>query len=129
MELMAVVGFSLAAAALAVLLRGMRGEYAMALSLTAGIVVLIAVMQALKPVLGEISDLTTAGGISPENTAVVLKVMGVGFITQLAADSCRDAGESAIASKVELAGRVSILILALPVFGQVLQIVSGLLRL
>jgi stage III sporulation protein AD len=129
MELMAIIGLCLAATAMAVVLRGLRAEYALALSLTAGGLALAGIIIALEPVLSEIADMTMVSGIGPENTAVILKVMGVGFITQLAGESCRDAGESAIASKVELAGRVSILVLALPVFGQVLQIVSGLLRL
>ena len=129
MDLIAIIGVSLAAAVVSIVLRQYRADYAMVISLAAGALVRVVVLRALEPVLGEVTDIIAMSGIGMENSATVLKVVGVGFITQLACDSCRDAGESAIASKVELAGRVFILILALPVFGQVLQIVSGLLSL
>ena len=129
MDLIAIIGVSLAAAVVAIILRQYRAEYAIVISLVTGAIVLVAIMQALEPVLGEVSELIGASGMGTENTAAILKVVGVGFITQLACDSCRDAGEGAIAAKVELAGRVSILILALPVFSQILQIVSGLFNL
>ena len=129
MDLIAIIGVSLAAAVIAIILRQYRAEYAIVISLVTGAIVLVAIMQALEPVLGEVSELIGASGMGTENTAAILKVVGVGFITQLACDSCRDAGEGAIAAKVELAGRVSILILALPVFSQILQIVSGLFNL
>ena len=58
-------------------------------------------------------------GISGEYGVILLKTLGVCFLTQLSADSCRDAGEGALAAKVELAGKLFIVILALPLFQQI----------
>jgi len=54
--------------------------------------------------------------------------VGVCFITQLACDLCRDAGENAIAARVETAGKAAILLISLPLFEQVLELVMVLLR-
>lgn len=126
MDLPAVIGLSLAAAVLSIVLRQYKAEYAAVLSLVTGAAVLIAVIKAMEPVVGDISEMVSVSGLSNENASVVLKVVGVGFITQLACDSCRDAGESAIASKIELAGRMAVLLLAIPVFRQVFALVSSL---
>ena len=45
-----------------------------------------------------------------------MKTLGICFLTQFAVDSCKDAGESALASKVELAGKVTVVVMALPLF-------------
>ena len=55
------------------------------------------------------------------------QALGVCFITQLASDACKDAGEGAIASKVELAGKVVILLLAMPLFEQIIGVATSLM--
>jgi stage III sporulation protein AD len=50
---------------------------------------------------------------------ILFKTLGLCFLAQFAADSCRDAGENALASKVELAGKLAIVILALPLFEKI----------
>ena len=57
----------------------------------------------------------------------MFKTLGICFLAQFAADSCRDAGESALASKVELAGKISILVLSLPLFEDIAQTALGLI--
>ena len=57
----------------------------------------------------------------------MLKVIGTAYLAQFAADLCRDAGESAVAGKVELAGRVLILALCLPVLMSILEMVGSIL--
>ena len=59
--------------------------------------------------------------------AVMLKVIGVAYLAQFASDLCRDAGEGAVAGKVELAGRVLILALCLPVFAAILELIGSIL--
>ena len=59
--------------------------------------------------------------------AVIIKSLGICYITQLAADTCKDAGEGAMAGRIELSGRVAVLILALPMFTALLQIAVGLI--
>ena len=60
-------------------------------------------------------------GSSAENFIFLLKSVGIGYICQFTSDICSDAGESAIASKIELAGRVELLLIALPLATEVVE--------
>lgn len=127
MNLTAIIGIALIAMILCVLLKGYRPEYSVFLSLIAGIIILLMALDALTPMMGTISQLIEVSGQGKESFSILLKALGVCFITQLAADACRDAGEGAIASKVELAGKVVILLLAMPLFEQIISVATSLM--
>lgn len=127
MNLAAMIGIALVAMILCVLLKGYRPEYSVFLSLAAGIIILLMALDALTPMMGTLFQLIELSGQGKEAFSILLKSLGVCFITQLAADACRDAGEGAIASKVELAGKVVILLLAMPLFEQIITVATSLM--
>ena len=55
-----------------------------------------------------------------------MKTIGVCFVCQFTADACRDAGQSSLASKTELAARIAVIVISLPLFRDILETVSGL---
>ena len=63
-----------------------------------------------------------------EQVLLLLKALGVSVLTQLAADACRDSGETALSNKVELAGKVTILLLCLPLVKAMIQLSAGLIK-
>ena len=65
-------------------------------------------------------------GLNSDYIMLIFKVVGIAYIIQLAAQICTDAGESAIASKVELAGRVMILLAAAPTAFSILDMILEL---
>ncbi len=126
--LVGAVGLLLCATLLAVVLRAQRPELAVCLSLAAGVLVTGLVLGQLAPLTATLRRLLQAGGFSAEWLTVVLKAAGVCLVTQLTADTCRDAGETALAGKAELVGRVLLLLLAVPLFEQILALVTGMLH-
>jgi len=127
MEVLAVVGIGLVAAMLTLLLRQHRPEFAMLVSLAAGVVILLMVCRDLLPVVDQIRTMMQSVSMPQEYTAVLFKALGICFLTQVACDTCKDAGEGAIAAKVEMAGKVLVLAVSLPLFQQVLSIVYSLM--
>ncbi len=125
--LVGVMGLLLCAAMLAVVLRGQRPELALGLSLAAGAVVLLLLLQQLTPLLSSIRALLQEGSIPTHYITAVLKAAGICLLTQLTADTCRDAGEGALASKAELAGRLMLLVLTVPLFTDILSLVTALI--
>ena len=121
MNMVALCGIVLLAAILCVLLRKYHAEYSIIISLAAGILVLAIVLSRISPAITQIQSLLTATKLSSEYGLILFKALGICFLTQFAADSCRDAGESALASKIELAGKIAIVILALPLFEKIAQ--------
>lgn len=115
------MALGLVAVAVAVLLRQYRPEYALMVSLLFSVLVFWGLLTSILPVTQTIqSMLESAGGSIYIET--LLKALGLSFLTEIASQSCKDAGESAIATKIELAGRISLVLLSLPLFSELLRI-------
>lgn len=127
MEFAAIAGLALATAALCALLRRYHNEYAMLVSVGAGILIVIQVISSLLPIVSEIDGLISRAEIAAEYGTILFKVVGICFLAQFASDACRDAGESALASRVELAARLGMTAAALPLFRQLADTALGLI--
>ena len=127
MNLMGLIAIALLATKLSVMIKKYNPEYSIFISIIAGIFILCMILSELTPSIQKINGLISASGISSEYAKILFKTLGVCFLVQFASDSCNDAGESSLASKIELAGKVLIITMALPLFEQVIKIVSGLL--
>lgn len=125
MNILKIAGITVAACFAAVLLRRERPEQAVAVSLLGGAVILAVVISALSPVLREIQALVHTATGTAAYTNVIFRALGICLLTQLAADTCRDAGEAALAAKTELAGKGLLLGVSLPLFRQLLSLAVG----
>ena len=127
MDVFAVIGLAVVAAVLAVLLRQYKPEYSIFIGLSAGVIILLFVIQKAQPAFDELNSLLDRANISTQYGSILLKSLGVCFVTQLASDACNDAGESAIASKIELAGKFAILLITLPLFEEIVKLAVSLM--
>lgn len=125
--LTAVIGLALVGTMVVVLLRQYRPEFGLLISIGTGILLFLTSMQILSPVLDVVERTLELVGLSSGYGSLLFKAVGICFLTQLAVDLCRDVGESAIAAKVELAGRASVLLLSLPMAAAVLEWAADLL--
>ena len=112
---------AICAATIAAMLRRYHQEYAVFLSIAAGVLILFAIFSSLSPAIRQINTLIASAGLSADYAVILFKTLGICFLAQFAADACRDAGESALASNVELAGKISIVVLSLPLFEKIAQ--------
>lgn len=128
MDLFAVIGIALVSAVLCLLLKQYKPEYAMVVSVACGVLLFAMVIAALLPALESLSGLLQKASVNVTYGKVIIKTLGVCYVTQLASDACRDAGQTAIASKVELAGKVFIVILSLPLFENLVEIAFSLIN-
>lgn len=122
-----IAALAVIAAILSVLLKKYRPELAMQIGIAAGLLILFAVIGEITGILEMISALAERFGLDSSYFSVIFKVIGITYIAQFAAQTCRDAGEGAIADKVELAARILILTLTLPIVTELLEMVGGLL--
>ena len=127
MDMLSIAGLAVTAAAIAILLRQYRKEYAMLVGLGAGIAILLFVILKAQPAFTQLFRLLDSSGVNREYAQILVKTLGICFVTQLAMDSCKDAGETAIASKVELAGKFAILLVALPLFEEIAKLAMNLI--
>ena len=108
-------------------LKGTVPEYALAVTLVSGTIILISVCTPIPHIIEEINRLTVLSGVKEEYTKILFKAVGICFISQISSDICRDAGEGALAGKIELAGKVMIIVLALPLMEEILETAKLLL--
>lgn len=127
MNIVTLAGTAVVAAALCVVVRQYKPEAALGISIACGVVITAAVLYMLAPAISTLTELSAQAGLSDAFVQVLLKALAVCWITQIAADGCRDAGETAIAAKTELAGRAAVLVISLPVFTALAELITGLL--
>lgn len=124
--LFSVIGAALISAAVCVLLQKTNPEFSMMTSILTGALIFVVVIVNFTPVLDQIEQWANEFGLNYEAISIVVKALGVCYLTQLAADSCKDAGYSSIAGKVELGGKIAVIVLALPLFSGLLDMVKQL---
>ncbi|MCL1842574.1 MAG: stage III sporulation protein AD [Defluviitaleaceae bacterium] len=112
---------------LAVLTKGYNPALAVLISLGTGVLIFLTALPMFAELLGFVRHLGNAAEGLGEYTTLALRVIGVAYIAEFGASVCNDANESAIAAKIDLAARVIILVMAMPVIVDIVRIVTGLL--
>ncbi|HBM80154.1 MAG: stage III sporulation protein AD [Clostridiales bacterium] len=121
MEIFQIVGLAIVAAALSVLLKKQKPEISLFISIATGLMIFFFVVFKLSAVLTLLQDLSKRVNMDFVYLSTILKIIGIAYITTFGAEICRDAGENAIASKVEFAGKILIMLLAIPILMAVLD--------
>ena len=117
------IGLCLAAAMICAMLRSQRPELAMAVSLAVGAAALVMLISAVRTTLPRLDGIGKLfGGVDVEALTAVLRAAGITVISELGAQLCRDAGESALAGRIALIARVSILVLCVPVASRLVEL-------
>lgn len=129
-ELIKITAVGLTGGLLALTIRSQKPELALLISLVTSVIIAGQVIAGVGQVVSEIADIITECGMDIKYFTVCIKAVGLAYISQFAAEILRDGGEGAIASKVEAAGKVAILMLTMPVILSFLRlcikVVNGL---
>lgn len=121
MEIVQIVVLALIATFFAVLLREQNPVYAMFVGTVAGVIIFLRLMGYLAAVIQFLTEITLQANISMIYLSTLLKIMGIAYLAEFGSQICRDAGEGVIAGKVEFAGKLLILVMALPLLAAVLE--------
>lgn len=129
MEIVKIIGVAFVAAIAAILLKGTKPELSFAVTVTGIIVVLMFIVDGLQNTLSVFSTIAQVTGVENGLLKILLKIVGVGYVTEFGAGILNDFGSNAIADKVVLGGKITIVMLSLPVIESLLQLVQGFLQL
>lgn len=128
MNIFSIIGIGLASAAIATVLRQYNKEYGLYISLGATVVIMSVILYSLEPVFSFINELTDVSDINTEYINVLIKSLAICYMTSIASDSCKDCGETAIASRIDFAGKIALLLITIPLFEAILDIIKELLN-
>ncbi len=124
MEMGSLLAIAIIATVLTVLVRSHRPEIAIWLSVVTGLIIVGRILPLINFIVRTLADITSGTRAESVYFTTVLKVIGIAYLAGFGAEVCRDAGERATAGKLELAGKVIILMTALPVLIAVLETVA-----
>lgn len=122
MDIMQIVVVGIIATVLAVMLKQENPELAILVSMVTGLVIFVFLITKLSSVISVLKYFASKANIDVLYFSTILKVIAIAYITEFGAQICRDAGEGAIASKVELAGKVLIMVIAIPILAALMDI-------
>jgi stage III sporulation protein AD len=127
MDVLQIVALGLTATVLIVLVKSQRPDLAVLLSVAAGAIIFLLVLGKIGSIIDVIKELSERAGISMIYLGTILKIVGIAYIAEFGSQICRDAGAGAVASKIEFAAKVLIMVLAVPIVVAVLQSLLKLL--
>ena len=119
--LISIVGICVITAVASLFIKKYQPEYSLVLTLLAGAAVLTALAVMLGSIIKELKDIFDSSKLDSQIFKVVVKALGICYITGFAADTCRDFGQTSLASKVELSGKITVAVLTLPLIKGILS--------
>lgn len=128
MEIIQVVGIGLVTTFLVLVIKEQKPVFAFLLATFVGVIIFITLAQKLAEVIGVISNLAQQAKVNDLFLSTILKIIGIAYIAEFGAQVTRDAGQGSIASKIELAGKVLIMVMAIPIISVVIESVMKILR-
>ncbi len=127
MHVLQLAGIGLMATVIVSVLRPQAPQFAMLIGILAGVALLGSVVANMHTVIQSLSDLSKSAKVDQGFLGTVLRIIGIAYIIEFAAQVARDAGEGSLASKIELAGKVGIVVLAVPIITDVVESLVHLL--
>lgn len=129
MELFKIISVALITAVTSILLKSTKPELSFAVGVAGVIVILIFIMDLLQSSINILATIASASGMKAGIMKILLKIVGVGYLTEFGAGILSDFGNNSLADKVVLGGKLTILVLALPILESMLALVSKFLGL
>ena len=127
MDLIQIGVLGIVSAILILIIKGNRPEIGLQISLAFGAIVMVSLVGKIRSIIDLVDLYMTRADINGVYIKSLLKIIGMAYITEFAAESCRDVSQNAIAVKVELAGKILIMITAIPIITSVMSIILNML--
>jgi len=127
MDILKIAMLGIAACLLAIQLKAQKGEYALFISMAACICIFFFIITKLEIVLDAIAKMQEYVKMDTKYAAILMKMIGITYVSEFSSNLCKDAGYQAIASQIEMFGKLSILVISMPVLLSLLDIIGQFL--
>ena len=127
MEIIKIIGIAFIALIIIIMLKQYRPEFTMYVSVASGIIILLLVMDKLSAIINLLTNLANRTSINNEFIFLLIKITGIAILTEFASSVCKDSGETAIASKVDMGGKIIIIAMYIPIIASLLDTILKVL--
>lgn len=126
-EIIKIVGIGLVALVIIIILKQYKPEFAIYVSIIAGILILFIAMEKITGIINLLQSISDKTYINKNFLGILLKITGIAFLTEFAVSVCADAGEKAIANKIEIGSKVVIITMSIPIITSLLELIIEIL--
>ena len=127
MEVVKIIGIALVSVIIIIILKQYKPEFAIYISILAGILILLLVMDKLTGIINLLQSLASKASINSTFLVLLIKITGIAFLSEFAVSICKDSGEAAIASKIEVGTKIIIIAMSIPIISSLLEIIFQIL--
>lgn len=127
MDIIKIIGIAFIAVIIIVILKQYRPEFAIYASIIAGVLILTLASDTLAGIIDMIQSISSKTNINSDFLVILIKITGIAVLTEFAVSICKDAGESAIASKVDVGGKILIISLSIPIINALIDTIVKIL--
>lgn len=127
MEVLQIIGIGIVATVIILLLKENKPEFAILVSIATSIAIFYIILDKLTIVVDVITDIAKKANVDFIYYTTILKIIGIAYIVEFGSQISRDAGEESIASKIELGGKVIIMILAMPILIALMDLIINII--
>lgn len=127
MDVIKIIGIGIISLILIIITKQYKPEFAIYISLIAGILILTLIIDKLTNIVQLLQSISSKASINDNFLEILLKITGIAFLTEFAVSICKDSGESAIASKIEIGSKIIIISISIPIISNLLEIVIDIL--
>lgn len=126
-EIVKIIGIGMIALIVIIIMKQYRPEFAIYISIIAGILILLISLQKIGEIIILIKNISEKAGINGKFLSILLKITGIAILTEFAVSVCKDSGESSIASKIEMGSKVIIISMSIPIISSLLELMINIL--
>lgn len=126
-EVIKVIGVGLISLIIIIIIKQYKPEFAIYISIIAGVIILFVIMDKLEGIINLLKNISMKSGINTVFLELLLKITGIAFLAEFAINLCKDSGEGAIASKIEIGSKVIIVSMSIPIISSLLEVITKLL--
>jgi len=126
-EIIKIIGIGIIALIIIIIVKQYRPEFAVYISIIAGMLILLIAIQKMEGIITLIQSISEKSGLNGKFLSILLKITGIAILSEFAISICKDSGESAIASKIEMGSKVIIISMSIPIITSLLELMINIL--
>ncbi|CDD15490.1 MAG: stage III sporulation protein AD [Clostridia bacterium] len=127
MDIIKIIGIGLISLIIIIIVKQYRPEFVIYVSIIAGAIILMLIMDKVSSIINLLTALSNKTVVNNEFLTLLIKITGIAFLTEFSVSLCKDSGETAIANKIDIGGKVIIISMSIPIIASLLETIIKIL--
>ena len=112
---------------LALQLKNIKSEYSVVIMIVGCVIIFFYSISGIIKVVEILKKIINDTAINDERIIILLKIMGISYIAEFVSDIAKDSGYSALSNQIQIYGKITILVVSVPILESLINCINGLL--